>query len=116
MSRQILPGLAGHELRREYGDLQQRAEERDNAQYDYKNAEFPALLAAMDEYAENYAILAFLQSDDEIVREFEWKKNRAMVEVLANVLGGHRKTGHAWTSENRPCGVAQDKCCFTLPK
>jgi galactose oxidase len=23
-----------------------------------------------------------------------------------NPLGGHFKTGHAWTSQNRPCGVA----------
>jgi hypothetical protein len=31
-------------------------------------------------------------------------------------LGGHLKTGHAWTSQNRPWRVAEDRFCFTLPQ
>jgi hypothetical protein len=32
------------------------------------------------------------------------------------ILGGHLKTGHAWTSQNRPWRVAEDRFCFTLPQ
>jgi hypothetical protein len=30
-------------------------------------------------------------------------------------LGGHLKTGHMWSLQNRPCELIPDSGCFTLP-
>src|SRR5208337_5027955 len=48
-------------------------------------------------------LILFAHGDREGVYTPEGKK--LTVEDVRS-LGGHFKTGHAWTSQNRPCGVA----------
>jgi hypothetical protein len=35
-------------------------------------------------------------------------------QIAVDALGGHLKTGHRWSLQNRPTGRVQDMTCFTL--
>ena len=74
-----------------------------------------ARVSSKDQEREGYSIPAQLKLLREYAQSRYFNVAKEFVDVeTAKILGGHPKTGHMWSLQNRPTERTQNMTCFTL--